>query len=93
MLEVADLVGQQEAVRHELVVNWEEALQSADDHTEDVLLGEVVHQRVAVEDALAHLDDVEVVVSEGHAVPEHRAVSRLVCLTVAVLADDVLDGV
>ena len=53
----------------------------------------MVHEWIPVENALAHLYDVKVVVSERHSVPEHRAVSWLVGLPVPVLANDVLDGV
>ena len=58
VLEVPHLIRQQEAVGHELVVDGEEALETADDDAENVLLCEVVHQRVTVKYALAHLDNV-----------------------------------
>jgi len=53
----------------------------------------VVHQRISIENALAHLDDVEVVISQGHAVPQDGAVSRLICLFVSVFANDILNRV
>jgi len=53
----------------------------------------VVHQRIPIENALAHLDDVEVVISQGHAVPQDGAVSRLICLFVSVFANDILNCV
>ena len=53
----------------------------------------MVHQRVPVEDALPHLDDVQVVVSQRHPVPEHAAVTRLVCFPVAILTNHVLHRV
>lgn len=93
LLEVSDLVRQQEGVGHELVVNGEESLESTDDDAEDVLLGEVVHQRVPVEDALGHLYDVQVVVSKGHAVPQQVAIARLGGLAIAIFANHVLHGV
>ena len=62
MLEVTHLIRQQETVRHELVIDWEEPLKPAYDHTKDILLGEVIHQWVSIEDTLAHLDNVEIVV-------------------------------
>lgn len=43
MFEVADLVREQEAVGHELVVDGEESLEPAYDDAEDIFLGEVVH--------------------------------------------------
>ena len=36
MLEVSDFIRKEEAVRHELVVNWEEPLEAADDDAENV---------------------------------------------------------
>lgn len=93
MLEVSDFIRKEEAVRHELVVNWEEPLEAADDDAENVLLGEMVHQGIPVEDALAHFYDVKVVVSERHTVPENGAVARLGRFSVSILANDILHGV
>lgn len=42
--EVLNFIRQQEGVRHEAEVCREEALQSADDHAENVLLGEVLSE-------------------------------------------------
>ena len=93
MLEVPNLVGKQEAIRHKLVIDGKESLQATDYDAEDVLLGEVVHQRVTVENTLAHLDDVQIVVAQRHAVPKDCAVAGLVSLPVAILSDDVLHRV
>ena len=42
LFEVFDFIRQQEGVRHETVINGEEALQSTDYDTKDVLLCEVL---------------------------------------------------
>jgi len=63
VLEIAHLVGEQEGIRHKLVINGEEALEPGDDDTENVLFCEVIHQRIPIEDALAHLYYVQVVVA------------------------------
>lgn len=93
MLEVSDFVRKEEAVRHELIVNWEEPLEAANDDAENVLLGEMVHQRIPVEDAFTHLYDVKVMVSERHAIPENGAVARLGRFSISIFANDILHGV
>lgn len=93
VFEVSHFVRQQEGVRHELVVDWKESLQARDDHAEDVLLCEVVHQRVSVENALAHLDDVEVVVAKSHPVPKQSSIARLSGFSISVLTNDVLESI
>ena len=50
----------------------------------------MVHQGISVENALTHLDDVQVMVSQGHSVPEKSSVARLRGLSVSILADHVL---
>ena len=50
----------------------------------------MVHEGIPIKYALSHLDDVEVVITQGHSIPQHRAISRLVGLSIAVLADYVL---
>lgn len=46
-VEVLDLVGQQEAIRHEAVVVREEPLQSRDNNAEDVLLRKVLYNNTS----------------------------------------------
>lgn len=53
----------------------------------------MVHERISVEDALPHLDYVQVVVAKGHAVPQNGPVSWLRRLPVAVLANNILYSV
>ena len=53
----------------------------------------MVHQRVTVENTLAHLDNVQIMITQRHAVPKDRAVAGLVSLAVAILSDDVLHRV
>lgn len=93
MLKVSDLVWKQKWVRHEFEVYGEEPLQSAYDDAENILLRKVVHKRVSVKRAFSHFYDVKVVVSQRHSIPKNRSISRLVCLSVSVLANDILDGV
>lgn len=93
MLEIPYLVREEETVRHELVVNREEALEATDYYAEDVLFCKVIHEWVPVKYTFPHFNYVEIVVTERHAVPEEAAVARLVRLAVSVFADDVLDRV
>lgn len=93
VLKISDLIRQKKRVRHEFVIDWEESLKPTDDDAEYILFSKVVHQRISIENALAHLDDVEVVISQGHAVPQDGAVSRLICLFVSVFANDILNRV
>ena len=93
VFEVTYLVRKQEGIRHELVINREESLQPTDDYTEDVLLRKMIHQRITIEKTLSHFDNVKVVVSESHAIPQECSIAWLVCFSVAVLANDVLDSV
>lgn len=44
--ELLQLVRQQEAMRHEVVLALEETLQSRDDYTKDVFLCEVLKERI-----------------------------------------------
>jgi hypothetical protein len=93
VFEIAHLIWQQEGIRHELVVEGKKALQSRNDNAEYILFGEVVHERVPVENAFRHLDDVQIVVSQRHAVPEEGAIPRLSRLPVPILANHVLHRV
>jgi len=93
VLKISDLIRQKKRVRHEFVIDWEESLKPTDDDAEYILFSKVVHQRIPIENALAHLDDVEVVISQGHAVPQDGAVSRLICLLVSVFANNILNCV
>lgn len=43
VLKVPNFIGQQETVRHKLVIDWEEPLQPTYNNTEYILLGKVVH--------------------------------------------------
>lgn len=43
VLKIPNFIGQQETVRHELIIDWEEPLQPTDYDTEYILLGKVVH--------------------------------------------------
>jgi len=70
MLKVSHLIRQEERIRHEFIVNREETLESAYDHTEYVFLCEMVHQGISVKGTLSHLYNVEVVVSKRHAIPQ-----------------------
>lgn len=93
VFEVPHLVWQQERVGHELVINWEKPLEPAYDDAEYVFLRKVIHQGVPIELAFAHLDDVQIVVSEGHTVPQNRPISGLIGLSVPVLANHILQSV
>ena len=63
MFKVTNLIWQQETIRHELVVNWEESLKSANNNAENILFGEMIHQRVPIEYALSHFNYVKIMVS------------------------------
>jgi hypothetical protein len=69
VLEVTEFIWQQEGIWHEFIVNGKETLEATDDHTENVFLSKVVHQRVPVENTLGHFYYVEVMVSQSHPVP------------------------
>ena len=53
----------------------------------------MVHQGVSIENALPHLDDVEIMVSQGHTVPQDGPVTWLSGLTVAILSNNILYSV
>ena len=93
VLKISDLIRKKKRVRHEFVIDWEESLKPTDDDAEYVLFSKVVHQRVPIENALAHLDDVEVVISQGHAIPQDGSIPRLICLFVSILANNILNCV
>lgn len=63
MLKVAHLIWEQKAVRHELVIDREESLEPAYDDAENIFLGEMVHERISVEDAFSHFNYVEIMIS------------------------------
>ena len=93
MLKVSDFIRKEEAVRHELIVNWKEPLEAANDDAENVLLGEMIHQGIPVEDTFTHFYDVKVMVSECHTIPENSAIARLGRFSVSIFANDILHGV
>lgn len=51
----------------------------------------MVHKRIPIENALPHFDDVKVVISQSHSIPEQTAIARLVGLTVTILPNDILN--
>ena len=51
----------------------------------------MVHERIPIENALPHFDDVKVVISQSHTIPEQTAIARLVGLTVTILPNNVLN--
>jgi len=53
----------------------------------------MIHQRVAVDERPLHLNQLDVVVAQGQSVVENVAVRLLASLTVAVLADHILNSV
>lgn len=93
VFKVTDLVRQQKTIRHKLVINWKESLQPTYDYTEDVFLCEMVHQRITVENASSHFDDVQVMIPKSHAIPQNGPIARLICLSVSVLANHVLNRI
>lgn len=93
VLKITNFVRKEERIRHELVVDREKPLEAANNNTEYVFLRKVVHQGVSIENALAHLYYVQIMVAEGHTVPHHRAVARLSRLSVSVFANNVLESV
>ena len=93
LLQVFDLVREQERVGHESVVDGEEALQTTDNDTEDVLLSEVIHQRVAVDERTLHFDQLDIAVSEGNSVVQNVSIRLVARLSVAILANDILHSV
>ena len=93
VFEISHFVWEQERVRHKLVVDGEEPLESRNNNAENVLFGKVVHQRVAVKNAFAHLDNIQVVVSQSHSVPEDAPITWLGGFPISILADDVLNRI
>lgn len=92
-LEVLNFIREQEGVWHETIVIGEKALETTDDHAEDVFLCEVVHQRISVYESFSDLDNIDVVVSQGETVPEDVALGVIPGLSVPELVDDVLNGI
>ena len=64
LLQIFDFIWQQERIGHEPIVYREEALETADDHTKDVLFGKVVHQGIPIYKGTFHLDKLNIVVTE-----------------------------
>lgn len=53
----------------------------------------MVHERIPVENTLPHLNNVQIVVSQSHTVPENAAFTWLISLSIAILSDHILDRV
>jgi len=51
----------------------------------------MVHKGIPVKNASSHFNDIKIVVPQGHPVPKNRPIARLVGLSVAVFADNVLN--
>jgi hypothetical protein len=93
VLKISDLIRKKKRVWHEFVIDWEESLKPTDDDAEYILFCKMIHQRISIENALTHLDDVKVVISQSHAIPQDRSISWLICLFVPILANDILNCV
>lgn len=93
-LEITEFIGQQERVGHEFVIDGEESLQPAYDDTEYVFLGEMVHQRITIEDAdVVVLDHIQIVVSQRQSVPKYAPFAIASTFSITIFADHVLQGV
>jgi hypothetical protein len=90
VLEVPDFIGEEKRVRHELIIDREESLQSTDNNTEDVFLCKMVHERVSIEGTLAHFDYIKVMVAQGHSIPQYRPITWLIGFTISVFAYHIL---
>lgn len=91
VLKIPDFVWKQKAVWHEFVINWEKSLEPTNYHAKNILFCKMVHKRIPIENALPHFDDVKVVISQSHSIPEQTAIARLVGLTVTILPNDILN--
>lgn len=95
IFEFVYLVWEKEVLRHEVEVHWEEALQSTQYDAKYVLLREVVHQRVPIEDTLRVVFDCfQVLISQSCSIPNDVTVTRVIgYLSESVFAYHVLEGV
>ena len=88
---VARFIRQQKWIRHEFELDREKPLQPADDHAKYVLLGKMVHQGISIENALViGPNDVQVLISQSHAIPQDRALTIPRAFPEATLTDYVL---
>lgn len=53
----------------------------------------MIHEGIPVENTFAHFNDIEIVISEGHSIPEDASISRLGGFPITILAYDILNGV
>ena len=53
----------------------------------------MVHQRIPVENAFSHLDDIQIMVPQGHTIPQYGAISRLIGLFITILTNNILNSV
>lgn len=93
-LKITKFIWQQERVRHEFVIDREEALQPANDDTKYVFLGKMVHERITIKDAdIIILDHIQIVVPQRQSVPEDASLTVSRCFSITIFANHVLQGV
>ena len=68
-------------------------MQAADNDTEDVLLGKMIHERVSIDQRPLHLNQFNIAVPQCEPVVQYIPISLVASLSIAILANDILDGV
>ena len=93
LLQIFYLVGQQERIGHEAIIDWKKALQATYYDAEDVLLCEVVHQWIPIDQCAFHFNQLYVAISQCESVIENVTIRLIARLSIAILANHVLDCV
>lgn len=53
----------------------------------------MVHKRISVKYAFSHFNDVQIMISKSHSVPENTSITWLISLPISILSNYILYGV
>jgi hypothetical protein len=94
VLKITSLIRQQEGVRHVLKVKWEKPLQPAYNNTKYVLLREMVHQRIPIENAfIVPPYDIQVLIPQSQPIPHDVTLTQPGTFPVATFPNNILDSI
>jgi len=94
VLKITSLIWQQEGVRHVFKVKWEKPLQPAYNDAKYVLLREMVHQRIPIENAFVVPPyDIQVLIPQSQPIPHDVTLAQPGTFPVATFADNILDSI
>ena len=93
MFKISNLIRQQKTIRHKFIINRKKSLKPANNYTKDVFLCKMVHKRISIKNAFPHFNNIEIMISKSHSIPENSTISWLICLSISILSYYILDSI